>query len=108
MMSDEYKGNLNFSNVVNRVVSEGKEGAEQITKLIKSGGEVVGYELESGLHVSVQQAIDMAKGNALKHVGVSTSKDGSEYIRSLADGDESNNLGNLPSITADYEWADEV
>ncbi|MBQ1275506.1 MAG: DUF3892 domain-containing protein, partial [Cellulosilyticum sp.] len=32
---------------------------------------------------------------------VSTSKDGSEYIRSLADGDESNNLGNLPSITAD-------
>ncbi|MBU3804351.1 MAG: DUF3892 domain-containing protein, partial [Candidatus Cellulosilyticum pullistercoris] len=41
--------------------------------------------------------------NELKHVGVSTSKDGSEYIRSLADGDESNNLGNLPSITADYK-----
>lgn len=102
-MSDEYKGDLKFSNVVNKIVSEGGEDAQQITKLIKSGGEVVGYELESGLHVSVQQAIDMAKQNALKHVGVSTSKDGSEYIRSLADGDESNNLGNLPSITADYE-----
>lgn len=102
-MSDEYKGDLNFSNVVNKVVSEGGENAEQITKLIKSGGEVVGYELESGVHISVQQAIDMAKHNQLKHVGVSTSKDGSEYIRSLADGDESNNLGNLPSITADYE-----
>lgn len=102
-MSDEYKGDLNFSNVVNKVVSEGANDAEQITKLIKSGGEVVGYELESGVHVSVQQAIEMAKSNGLKHVGVSTSKDGSEYIRSLADGDESNNLGNLPSITADYE-----
>lgn len=102
-MSDEYKGDLNFSNVVNKVVSEGTNDAEQITKLIKSGGEVVGYELESGVHVSVQQAIEMAKNNGLKHVGVSTSKDGSEYIRSLADGDESNNLGNLPSITADYE-----
>lgn len=102
-MSDEYKGDLNFSNVVNKVVSEGAKDAEQITKLIKSGGEVVGYELESGVHVSVQQAIEMAKSNGVKHVGVSTSKDGSEYIRSLADGDESNNLGNLPSITADYE-----
>lgn len=101
-MAYEYKGDLKFSNVVNRVVSEGGENAEQITKLIKSGGEVVGYELESGKHISVQQAIDMARSNQLKHVGVSTSKDGSEYIRSLADGDESNNLGNLPSITADY------
>lgn len=102
-MSDEYKGDLNFSSVVNRVVSEGGAGAQAISKLIKSGGEVVGYELQSGVHVSVQQAIDMAKHNQLQHVGVSVSKDGSEYIRSLADGDESNNLGNLPSITADYK-----
>lgn len=100
-MSDNHNGDMSFSNVVNRVVSEGGANAQAITKLIKSGGEVVGYELESGQHVSVQQAINMAKDNMLKHVGVSTSKDGSEYIRSLADGDESNNLGNLPSITGD-------
>lgn len=98
----ENKEDLYLSHVVNEVVSEGGQGAHQITKLIKSGGQVVGYELESGVHVSVQQAIDMAKHNQLEHVGVSTSKDGSEYIRSLADGDESNNLGNLPSISADY------
>lgn len=100
-MSDNHNGDMSFSNVVNRVVSEGGANAQAITKLIKSGGEVVGYELESGQHVSVQQAINMAKENMLKHVGVSTSKDGSEYIRSLSDGDESNNLGNLPSITGD-------
>ncbi len=98
-MSDIYKGDMKFSDVVNQVVSEGGENAKAITKLIKSGGEVVGYELESGEHISTEQAIKMAKENQLKHVGVSTSKDGSEYIRSLADGDESNNLGNLPSIT---------
>ncbi|MBP3888459.1 MAG: DUF3892 domain-containing protein [Cellulosilyticum sp.] len=101
-MSEEYKGDMEFSDVVNKVVSEGGADAESITKLIKSGGEVVGYELESGKHISVHQAIEMAKANQLKHVGISISKGGNEYIRSLADGDESNNLGNLPSITADY------
>ena len=100
-MSESNGKNMQFSNVVNQVVSEGGKDAEAITRLIKSGGEVVGYELESGKHISVQQALQMAKCNQLKHVGVSTSKDGSEYIRSLADGDESNNLGNLPSITGD-------
>lgn len=102
-MSEKHKSNMEFSNVVNQVVSEGDEHAETIAKLIRSGGEVVGYELESGKQISVSQAIEMAKSNRLKHVGVSTSKDGSEYIRSLADGDESNNLGNLPSITSDYQ-----
>lgn len=100
-MSDD-RGDLNFSHVVNQVVSEGNQNAEEITRLIKSGGQVVGYELSSGKHISVHQAIEMAKHNALRHVGVSTSKDGSEYIRSLADGNEANNLGNLPSITSDY------
>lgn len=98
-MSDEYKGDLVLADVVNKVVSEGGENAERITKLIKHDSEVVGYELSSGRHISVSEAINMAKANQLDHVGVSTSKDGSEYIRSLADGDESNNLGNLPSIT---------
>lgn len=100
-MSEAYKGDMTFSHVVNQIVSEGGKDAEEITKLIKSGGEVVGYELSSGRHISVHQAVEMAKKNQLQHVGVSTSKDGSEYIRSLADGNEGNNLGNLPSITAD-------
>ena len=44
--------------------------AEQITKLIKHSGEVVGYELASGRHISVNEAIEMAKANQLVHVGV--------------------------------------
>ena len=81
----------------NRVVSEGGPGAKSITKLLKQGGEVVGYELSDGSRVSEQVAIQMAMNNEIEHVGVSTSKTGSAYIRSLADGDESNNLSNLPS-----------
>lgn len=97
----EQNGDMQLSNLVNKVVSEGGSDAKGITKLIKQGGDVVGYELSSGQHVSVDEAIEMAKANELQHVGVATSKAGTEYIRSLADGDESNNLGNLPSITPD-------
>lgn len=81
----------------NRIVSEGGADAKSITKLLKQGREVVGYELSDGSRVSEEQAIQMAMNNQLQHVGVSTSKAGTPYIRSLADGDESNNLGNLPS-----------
>ena len=100
-MSEERTTGIYLANLANKVVSEGGPNAKAITKRIVKSGEVVGYELESGEHVTIEQAIQMAKANELRHVGVSTSKDGSEYIRSLADSDESNNLGNLPSITAE-------
>ncbi|PHV71189.1 hypothetical protein CS063_05720 [Sporanaerobium hydrogeniformans] len=99
MIEKEESQTLSFPHTVNKVVSEGGENAKEITKLVKQDGKVIGYELSNGQHISVAEAISMAKNNELQHVGVSTSKDGSEYIRSLADGDESNNLGNLPSIT---------
>lgn len=88
-----------LANNTNQIISEGDANAKSITKLIKHGGDVVGYELSDGQRVSMQQAIEMAKANQLAHVGVSTSKSGEAYIRSLPDADESNNLGNLPSIS---------
>ncbi|MGL4345717.1 MAG: DUF3892 domain-containing protein [Cellulosilyticaceae bacterium] len=88
-----------LANNANMVVSEGGQGARSITKLIKESQDVVGYELSDGSHVSVSQAVEMAKANQLEHVGVSVSKTGEPYLRSLPDGDESNNLSHLPSIT---------
>ncbi|MGL5676713.1 MAG: DUF3892 domain-containing protein [Cellulosilyticaceae bacterium] len=82
----------------NAIVSEGGAGAKSITKVVKHDQEVVGYELSDGSRVSMEQAIQMASANELEHVGVSTSKKGQPYIRSLADGDETNNLSNLPII----------
>lgn len=89
----------NLSKNINQIISEGGPNAKQITKFIKQDNQVVGYVLSTGEKVSIEQAIQLAKQGMLEHVGVSTSKDGSEYIRSLPDDDESNNLSNLPSIT---------
>lgn len=103
MQDEGYEGNEEareiLANNTNLVVSEGNSQARSITKRIKHSGDVVGYELSDGSHVSIQQAVELAKQNVLNHVGVSISKGGEEYLRSLPDGDESNNLGNLPSIT---------
>ena len=41
----------------------------------------------------------MAKDGEIKGVGVSVSKTGEEYVRSLPDDNESNNLSSLPVIT---------
>lgn len=86
---------------INQVVSEGGPQAKEIVKFIKQDNEVVGYVLSSGEKVSVKEAIKLAKEGMLEHVGVSVSRGGNEYIRSLPDDDESNNLSNLPSITAE-------
>ena len=98
-MADEYSASHDLPNLANKVVSMGGPGAQAITKRIVNGADVVGYELESGQHVSVAEAVQMAKANELKYVGVSVAKDGDEYIRSLPDGDPSNNLSSLPSIS---------
>ncbi len=101
-MQSENQSNNSLGNLpknINRVTSEGGPGAQQIVKFIKQDNQVVGYVLSSGEKINVQQAISLAKEGQIEHVGVSVSKGGKEYIRSLPDGDESNNLDNLPSIT---------
>lgn len=97
-MNQEQTGEI-LATQANQIVSEGGPQAKAITKVIKHNQEVVGYELSDGQHVSMQEAINMASQNQLQHVGVSVSKKGEQYIRSLPDGDEANNLSNLPVIT---------
>ena len=98
-MSEEYSASQDLPNLANKVVSMGGANAKAITKRIVNGSDVVGYELDSGEHITISQAVEMAKMNELKYVGVSVAKDGDEYIRSLPDGDPSNNLSSLPSIS---------
>ena len=93
-------GNINNTNYV---ISDGDADARSIVALIKQDEEVVGYVISDGAKVSVDEAIGMAMANKLEHVGVSTSKGGNPYLRSLPDEDESNNLGNLPSITEEED-----
>ncbi len=72
--------------------------AYAISRLIKSGGKVTGYELSNGQQVGKDQAIGMARNGKISGVAVATNQ-GTEYLRSMADGTESNNLDSLPSIT---------
>lgn len=79
-------------------VPNAKSDAKEIVGLIKTSGKISGYQLSDGSTVSKEEGISMAKAGDIKGVGVAHRKD-SEYLKSLPDGTESNNLGNLPSIT---------
>ncbi|MDR2940609.1 MAG: DUF3892 domain-containing protein [Clostridiales bacterium] len=73
-------------------------GAKEITALVKESGKVVGYELSDGQVVDKQQGVMLAKEGKVSGVGVAENS-GSEYLKSLPDDSENNNLGNLPSIS---------
>ncbi len=75
-----------------------KSDAKEIVGLVKSSGKISGYQLSDGSTVSKEEGVSMAKSGDIKGVGVAHRKD-SEYLKSLPDGTEKNNLGNLPSIT---------
>lgn len=75
-----------------------KADAKEIVGLVKSSGRISGYQLSDGTTVSKEEGVAMAKAGEIQGVGIAHRKD-SEYLKSLPDGSESNNLGNLPSIS---------
>jgi len=75
-----------------------KADAKQIVALVKNGGRVSGYKLSNGQVVDKNQGVQLAKQGDIKGVGISV-RSGSEYLKSLPDANENNNLGNLPSVS---------
>ncbi|MDO4465003.1 MAG: DUF3892 domain-containing protein [Bacillota bacterium] len=75
-----------------------KSDAKEIIGLVKSSGRITGYQLSDGAIVSKEDGVAMAKAGEIQGVGIAHRKD-SEYLKSLPDGTENNNLGNLPSIS---------
>ena len=75
-----------------------KSDAREIVGLIKSSGRITGYQLSDGSIVSKEEGVSLAKAGEIQGVGIAQRKD-SEYLKSLPDGTENNNLGNLPSIS---------
>ncbi len=73
-------------------------GAKRITGLVKEGGRITGYQLSDNSIVEKQQAIIMAKQGQIVGVGIAHRGD-TEYLKSIPDGSENNNLGNLPSVS---------
>lgn len=72
--------------------------AKTIIGLVKSSGRISGYQLSDGSTVTKEQGVAMAKAGEIQGVGVAHRKD-SEYLKSLPDGTEDNNLSNLPAIS---------
>jgi len=76
-----------------------ENSAHMISRVVKdSGGEITAYEFENGEIVSKEQAVLLAKQGNIGGVSISTSKRGEEFLRSLPDGDKTNNLDSLPII----------
>ncbi len=72
--------------------------ADAIVALVKDSGRIVGYKLSNGQIVDKEQGVELAKQGKILGVGVAENG-GTEYLKSLPDGSENNNLGNLPSIS---------
>ena len=79
-------------------IPETHAGAKRIVGLVKQIGRVTGYKLSDESIVTKQQAVSMAKQGQIAGVGIAHRKD-QEYLKSIPDGSENNNLGNLPSVS---------
>jgi hypothetical protein len=78
-------------------VPEPNADAKQITALVKEGGRIAGYQLSDGRILDKEEGIQLARQGGIRGVGVAT-RNGAEYLKSLPDESEENNLGNLPSV----------
>lgn len=88
----------NLPKGINKEVPTPNDDAKRISKLVKHSGDVIGYELSNGQRVSKEEGIAMAKMGEISGVAVAMNK-GNEYLRSLPDEIENNNLSSLPTIT---------
>lgn len=68
----------------------------KITKVRKNkDGDITDVMLQDGNVYSINDAIVMAKDNKIEGVNVGRSKNGSEFLRSNANGNKKDNLDNL-------------
>lgn len=79
------------------VIPTPSNDALEISALVKESGKVTGYQLSDGRTVTKEEGVAMAKAGEIRGVGVAHRKD-TEYLKSLPDGTESNNLSNLPTV----------
>ena len=83
-------------------IPEPRPGAQEIVALVREGGRVTGYKLSDGRVVDKAKGVQLAKDGGISGVGVAT-RNGNEYLKSIPDGDEGNNLSNLSSVTTQQE-----
>ena len=83
-------------------IPQANSNAKRIVGLVKKGGRITGYQLSDNSIVEKQQAVDMAKQGQIAGVGIAHRGD-TEYLKSIPDGSENNNLSNLPSVSSETQ-----
>lgn len=72
--------------------------AKNVVALLKEGGKVSGYQLSDGQTVSKEEGVALARNGEIAGVGIAH-RQGTEYLKSLPDGNEDNNLSHLPTVS---------
>lgn len=79
-------------------IPQANSNAQHIIGLVKEGGRITGYQLSDKTFVSKKDAVSMAKQGQIAGVGIAHRGD-TEYLKSIPNGSENDNLGNLPSVS---------
>lgn len=92
--------NLNAALAKNTLdeIPTAKADAKEIVGLVKHSGRISGYQLSDGSIVEKEEGVQMAKEGEIRGVGVAHRKD-TEYLKSIPDGQENNNLSSLPTVS---------
>ena len=83
-------------------IPQANANAKRIIGLVKEGGRITGYQLSDETFVSKPEAVSMAKQGQIAGVGIAHRGD-TEYLKSIPDGSENNNLGNLTSVSPEQK-----
>ena len=83
-------------------IPQANANAKRIIGLVKEGGRITGYQLSDETFVSKPEAVSMAKQGQIADVGIAHRGD-TEYLKSIPDGTENNNLGSLPSVSPEQK-----
>lgn len=73
------------------------KNAVEITGLVKHRGRIEGYQLSDDRIVSRSEGVALAKAGEIRGVGIAHRKD-TEYLKSVPDDSETNNLSSLPTV----------
>ena len=91
-------GNNLVKNTLDQIPNASPD-AKRIVGLVKESGRVTGYKLSDESFVTKPDAVQMAKQGKIAGVGIAHRGD-TEYLKAIPNGQEGDNLGNLPSYTS--------
>jgi hypothetical protein len=73
------------------------EDALTITGLVKEHGRISGYQLSDNRIISRSEGVALARSGGIRGVGIAHNKN-TEYLKSIPDESEGNNLSSLPTV----------